>query len=267
MAITNATPSVQLYSVNDKMTEDMDGTLARLSQIGFTCVEAFDFVRRADELKASFDKYGLESPTGHAMLVAESITFGEHTMQAPAWEDVFAAAQTLGMKYVIDPFVLPPEWETLEGVQKTADRLNEAAKKAAEYGIKVGYHNHDQELRPQIDGVPALVKLAELLDPEVVLEVDLFWATAAGVDLVELLNTLGERVIAVHVKDGPIDESIGVVYGNVPTNQLPAGQGDVPLSAALNAAPWVQYAVIEFDGCETDVLDAVEQSYKFLTEN
>jgi hypothetical protein len=50
----------------------------------------------------------------------------------------------------------------------------------------------------------------------------------------------------------------------VPTDQTPAGQGDVRLAEALAAAPALQYAVIEFDGYDGDVFDGVEQSYRWL---
>ena len=61
--------SVQLYSVYPQLEADLDGTLATLAGIGFTNVEAFDFVRRVDALKASFEKHGLVSRTAHAILV------------------------------------------------------------------------------------------------------------------------------------------------------------------------------------------------------
>ena len=38
--------SVQLYAVKDQLTDDLDGTLARLSGMGLRHVEAFNFVAR-----------------------------------------------------------------------------------------------------------------------------------------------------------------------------------------------------------------------------
>ena len=51
--------SVQLYSIHRDLAADLDGSLARLADIGLRTVEAFDFVRRADALKESFDRHGL----------------------------------------------------------------------------------------------------------------------------------------------------------------------------------------------------------------
>ena len=258
------TISLQLYTVNAALEPDLDGGLARLAAIGLDTVEAFDFVGRAPELKAAFDRHGISAKTGHAFLVSEQIPLPDGTvMTAPTHAEVFAAATTLGLEIVIDPFVAPDEWTTREGVERIAERLNAAAAEAAEHGLLVGYHNHDHELRPQIDGVPALEHLAGLLDDRVVLEVDLYWATAAGVDAPALLERLGDRVVAVHVKDGPMRGDVSTA--NVPTDQTPAGQGDVPLAAALAAVEHLRYAVIEFDGQQGDVFEAVAASHAWLS--
>ena len=79
-----------------------------------------------------------------------------------------------------------------------------------------------------------------LLDPRVVLEVDLYWVARAGVDSPTLLRTLGDRVVAVHVKDGTLDPAAIAAYP--PADQVPAGQGAVPLAEALAAASALEFA-------------------------
>ncbi len=256
--------SVQLYSIHAELDADLDGSLARLAETGLTTVEAFDFVRRADALKASFDRYGLKSPTAHAVLIEEDVTTPDGLLTVPPVEEVFAAARTLGVEVVIDPYVPAEHWETREDVQRNADRLNAAAALAAEQGLKVGYHNHDHELSMTIDGTPVLEVFAGLLDPSVLLEVDLYWATAGGVDPVQLLERLGDRVVAVHAKDGPIVP--GTTSRNLPKTQQPAGQGDVPLAEVLASAKDVKYAVIEFDHYEGDTFAGIAQSYGWLRQ-
>ncbi len=255
--------SLQLYTVDKALAPDLDGGVARLAAIGFDTVEAFAFVGRAAELRTAFDAHGISARTGHAFLVEESIPLPDGTvMTAPSHAETFAEASALGLEIVIDPFVGPDHWTTREGVERVAARLNAAAEEAAGHGLRVGYHNHDHELRPHIDGKPALQVLAELLDPRVVLELDLYWASAAGIDLVPFIEELGDRIVAVHVKDGPMRE--GISTAQVPTDQTPAGQGDVQLADALAAASSLEYAVIEFDGFDGEIFDGVEQSYRWL---
>lgn len=55
--------SVQLYTVREALTEDVDGTLARIAEIGYKLVEPFGFQKFFDGLSAGLSKYGLSAPT------------------------------------------------------------------------------------------------------------------------------------------------------------------------------------------------------------
>ena len=262
-----ALTSVQLFTVKDALEADLDGTLAEVARRGFTAVEPYDFVRRAPELAASLTAQGLAAPTGHAFLASTSFVNPDGsgtTLPVPTPDQVFDAAEVLGMGTVIDPYTEPARWETRAQIEETARLLNAAAEIAAARGLRVGYHNHAHELEAQIDGRTGLDVLAELLDPRVVLEVDLYWAARAGVDPAELLERLGDRVIAVHVKDGTLDPEVIKAYP--PADQVPAGTGRVPLGAALDAASALEFAIVEYDAYAGDLFDGIEQSRRFLDE-
>jgi sugar phosphate isomerase/epimerase len=246
------------------LDQDLNGALGRIAAIGLRNVEAFDFVRRADALKESMDRHGLSAPTAHAIIIEdEGVTTPDGLLSVPPAEETFDAAARLGVQVVIDPFVAPSRWTSLSDVQRNAESLNARATQAASHWLQVGYHNHDHELSSQIDGRPALEVFADLLDPTVLLEVDLYWAAASGVDPVDLVQRLGDRVHAVHVKDGPMRPDI--TTRPMPQDQLPAGRGDVPLKAALSASTNLAYAVIEFDHYEGDIYEGITDSYKFLS--
>ena len=259
--------SVQLFTVNAALEADLDGTLAAIAARGFTAVEPYDFVRRAEPLAASLTAHGLAAPTGHAFLASESFVLPDGsgtTVPVPSPEEVFAAAKTLGMTTVIDPYTAPDRWTSVEQIEHTAGLLNAAAEIGVAHGIRVGYHNHAHELEARFDGVSGLELLASLLDPRVVLEVDLYWVARAGVDSPTLLRTLGDRVIAVHVKDGTLDPEAVAAYP--PADQVPAGQGAVPLAEALDAASALEFAIVEFDHYDGDIFEAIEASRVFLDE-
>lgn len=260
--MTTPAISIQLWTVRDQLEADLDGTLEKLAAIGFTNVEAFGFVSRADELAAAFARHGISSPTGHASLASGTENPFDSSIKVPTADEVFAAAKTLGMTTVIDPFVAPDRWESIEEIQKTADALNAAAATAAEHGITVGYHNHNQEFLAKIDDRFALEVFADLLDERVVLELDVYWASAGGADIVELLQRLGDRVVALHIKDGTLEPIPSI--GQVPTDQVPAGEGVVALSEALDTAANLQYAIIEFDAYSGDIWQGVTTGYEFL---
>ena len=262
-----ARTSVQLFTVKDALEADLDGTLAEVARRGFTAVEPYDFVRRATPLAAALSAHGLTAPTGHAFLASASFVNPDGsgtTVPVPTPDEVFDAAETLGMTTIIDPYTEPARWETREQVEETARLLNAAAEIAAARGLRVGYHNHAHELEAQFDGQTGLDLLAELLDPRVVLEVDLYWAARAGVDPAALLTRLGDRVVAVHVKDGTLDPEAVQAYP--PADQVPAGSGRVPLAEALDAASALEFAIVEFDAYAGDLFDGIEQSRRFLDE-
>lgn len=262
-----ALTSVQLFTVKDALEADLDGTLAEVARRGFTAVEPYDFVRRAAPLAAALTAHGLAAPTGHAFLASESFVNPDGSgtkLPVPTPDEVFDAADTLGMGTVIDPYTEPARWESREQVEETARLLNAAAEIAAARGLRVGYHNHAHELEAQFDGITGLELLAELLDPRVVLEVDLYWAARAGVDPAALLAKLGDRVVAVHVKDGTLDPEAVKAYP--PADQVPAGTGVVPLDEALAAASALEFAIVEYDAYAGDLFDGIEQSRRFLDE-
>jgi sugar phosphate isomerase/epimerase len=235
-------PSVQLYTVRAALQADFQGTLARLADFGYTQVEPFAFVDFLDELRR-LPEYGLTAPTTHVALLK-----GDQ-------DRIFAAATELGVQTVIDPMSDRNRWEDPEYVTSIADGLNAAAERARAHGLRVGYHNHHFELASKIDGRHALEFLAERLSPEVVLEVDTYWAYAGGADVPALLQRLGDRVVALHIKDGD---------GTLDTKkQVPVGSGQLPVWDFIAAAPHA-LPVVELDDSEQDLVEATGTSREYL---
>ncbi|MDQ0662085.1 sugar phosphate isomerase/epimerase [Arthrobacter ulcerisalmonis] len=236
--------SLQLYTVRNAISEDLPGTIKRVAEIGFTQVEPYNFVATAKELGAALKENGLTAPSGHAPLMSQD------------QDEIFAAAKELGITTVIDPFLPAEHWQKAEDIQATAEKLNAAAKKGAEYGIRVGYHNHAWELESTVEGRTALEYFESLLDPELVLEVDTYWAAVGGQDPVELLTRLGDRVKFIHIKDGPLNKDNKA--------QQPAGQGKVPVMDVIAAAKSLEVGVVEFDDYAGDIFEGINESLSFL---
>ncbi len=239
-------PSVQLYTVRDAVAENLDAALAGVVAAGFTQVEPYGFHERADEFVELLAKHNLNAPTAHAMMVDQD------------YEPMLAAAAKIGVKTLIDPFTVPERWTNKEDVLKIAASINEINAKAKQYGLTIGYHNHNWEFSNIIDGRPALYTFIDALDSDVVLEIDTYWVEVGGQSAPAVLRELGNRVVAIHVKDGTKD-------GNVEA-QVPAGQGQIPIREVLAAAPNA-LPVIEFDFYTGgDVFDGIKQSLTFVNE-
>ena len=237
--------SVQLYSVRGPLAADFQGTVARLREIGFTRVEPFGMLDFTGELKVALTDNELSAPTTH-----QSLADGDLGR-------IFDTAADLGIGTVIHPFTPPTQWSTRDDVERVAELLNSAAEQAATSGLRVAYHNHDWEVRLELDGRSSLELLADLVDPSVALEVDTYWAAVGGQDVPALLGALGERVVALHLKDGPLT--------GVTADQLPLGSGELPAAQVLAAATALEVPVIEFDAYAGDIFDGVAAAYAYAT--
>lgn len=259
--MTIPTISLQAYSVGAQLEADAAETLRRLAGYGYRNLEPI-LQSASSELLAILDDLGFGLPTAHASYLFESIHLPDGTtMTIPDAAETFSAAAAAGVGCVIDPYVAPSEWQTHDGIRSIARRFNDRAAEAQGHGLIAGYHNHGHEIATKVDGRHALEVLADHLDDGVVLELDLFWAAVGGADVPALVDALGARVIAVHVKDGILGTDDPVAH------QTPAGQGDVPLAEALDAARHLRYAVVEFDlGYPGDVMQAAGESYRFLAD-
>jgi sugar phosphate isomerase/epimerase len=239
--------SVQLYTVREAMQADLVGTLERIGTIGFDQVEPYNFTAfptLGDALRSA----GLTAPTTHGHFVG----LGDSEL-----DDLFASAKSLGIQRVIDPHVPAERWTTAESVAEIAVQLNAAAEVAARHGVSVGYHNHAHELESIIDGRTSLEVLSDSLADDVALEVDTYWAAVGGADPVALLGRLGERVVAIHVKDGAGTPE--------PQDQTAVGQGTLPIRQIVEAAPATALRVIELDDSRGDRFQAVADSFAYLT--
>jgi sugar phosphate isomerase/epimerase len=236
--------AIQLYTLRNALQDDLPGTIKKVADIGFTQVEPYDFVATAQELGAALKANGLTSPSGHAPLLSQD------------QDAIFAAAKELGITTVIDPYLPAGHWQSAGDIRATAAKLNAAARKGAEYGIRVGYHNHQWELESIIDGQTALERFAGLLDPELVLEVDTYWVAVGGQDPVELLQRLGDRVKFIHIKDGPLNTDTKA--------QLPAGQGKIAVWDVIAAATSLEVGVVEFDDYSGDIFEGIAESLAYL---
>jgi sugar phosphate isomerase/epimerase len=238
--------SVQLYSVREALAKDLPGTLRRVRSVGYRNVELYGFVDLADQYSELLPSIGLVAQSAHARLLDHDVS------------DIFGAAEKIGVTTVIDPHIDGERWTARDDIAKAAASLNEIAKVGADHGLVIGYHNHWWETENRLDGTPALEIFADHLDADVVLEVDTYWAEVGGVSAAALLRRLGERVQFIHVKDGALTHD--------GQDQVAVGSGDLNIPEILAAAPQA-LRVVELDGFNGDVFDALRDSYAYLVAN
>jgi sugar phosphate isomerase/epimerase len=238
--------ALQLYTFRDELAADRPGVLRQLAGFGYRAVEPYDVLTDPDALRAELDAAGLTVCSVHTR------PFGDQA------EAAFRGTRTVGADTVIVPFIPPERFADADAIGAVAGELNDAAARAAEHGLRLGYHNHDFELSTLVGGRPALEVLAGQLDPEVILEVDTYWAAVGGQQVPELLGRLGSRVRYLHVKDGPVTKA---------DPNTAVGSGKMPVAEILTASDWVEWNVVEFDACATDLPKAVADSLTWLVSH
>ena len=149
-------------------------------------------------------------------------------------------------------------WNFVGAVEQSAEDLNAANELAQARRIRLGYHNHYWEFSTKLDGVAAHKKLYSMLDDSVFAEIDTYWALVGGADPAAVLKGLGARAPFIHVKDGPADD---------PTSDMVAvGTGALDAPSVVTATSEMEWHIVELDRCATDMFEAVEKSFRFLTE-
>jgi sugar phosphate isomerase/epimerase len=242
----NAAPlGVQLYSVRDDIgPDDLDATLHRLAAMGFTHVEPYRILDDPGGLAAALAGTGLTATAAHANVVTEDR------------EALLTAARRLGLTELIVPWTDPDGLRDRAGVEALAVAINDAAHRAADDGVAIGYHNHDFEFRQRVAGVPAYEVLVDALDDGVFLEVDTHWAAVGGADVFELLPRLAGRIRYLHVTNEPPDDDDPPTLGVDVTGRM---DEVIALGRQIAAMP-----VLEVVVHEGDVFPALERNAEFF---
>ena len=229
---------VQMWSIHDLWKKNPAVAFRRLKAIGYDGVQSIGFYfMNHGELEKMLDDNGLrivDMPFRMSMVTPEK--FNEY----------LEFCERFSIDFVYQPmakFTTGAEW------RKHADWLMELSAKFRCHGIRVGYHNHQHELRQHFDGK---TPMEYLYDAGLNMELDVGHVKLAGADPVRWLEKLNGRVPSIHAKPGGGD-SVG-------------GKGDAndwQAIFAASASAGAKWAVVE---CETrrNTYEDVEASMSYL---
>jgi sugar phosphate isomerase/epimerase len=237
---------LMLYTLRTECDRDLVGTLRAVREIGYQGVELWELHGHdAHDLRALLDDLGLEVCGRHVLL--DAIESDLDTLA----EDLRA----VGTDRLVLGWIPPPA--TAAEADAVVGRIAAIAPRVRDAGLRLGFHNHDAELRQLDDGRTVLDRLAALGN-ELFFEVDLGWAWFAGVDAAGLVERLAPRVPLVHVKD---------LAPEAEQRFVPVGDGDVGYPELLPAIEGlgVEWLLVEQDETDGPPLDAVRRSFEALT--
>ncbi|MBT8337879.1 MAG: sugar phosphate isomerase/epimerase [Gemmatimonadetes bacterium] len=238
---------VQLYTLRDRMSEDVARTLDEVAGIGYREVEfAGLFGHPARRVAEMLETSGLRAPSTHVPL--ERLDSG--------LDALLDEAETLGHEWLVVPSV-PGDLFNPDGFRRMAEVLNRAGEETAPRGIGVAFHNHDREFADLGNGETGMGILLERGRPGLVsFQLDLFWTVHAGEDPLAWFADHSGRFASVHAKDRTADGAMVAV-----------GDGVIDFATVLAAgeAAGVRHVFIEHDRPE-DSLMSVARSYRALSQ-
>lgn len=265
---------LQLYSIRDRMTEDMDAALKAVKEMGYDYVEFAGFYgHTAEEVKAILDKYELTAISVHQPI--------DPFLEDP--DGIIEYFKTVGVKFAVIPWYEVEKFKGTEGWEKTVASFTAYGKALRENGIQLLYHNHDFEFNKfeekyLLDWLYEEIP-AECLQPQI----DTCWVHYAGEDPAEYMRKYSGRLEVLHLKDFECEKlGSGHVYALIDDNGeekekpskeeagfrfRPLGQGIQNFVEILAAAEetGVEYIIVEQDQCyDTPTLEAAKMSRDYL---
>ncbi len=184
-----------------------------------------------------------------------------------ALEEAIASLKEAGVEYFVVRYIEPgARGDGEDFYRRTADRMNRAGELCRKAGMKLAYHNHAFEFggRP---GLRPIEIFRERLDPKLVLlELDVFWASVAGQDPLEVMKQWKGRLGPLHLGDKARGVKPQADEAILPGAAVELGAGELELPAILKAAgnAGVHSYFVEHENMEGDPLESLRKSFAYL---
>lgn len=194
-------PGIQLYTVRDAMKANAKDTLAQVAKLGYKNLELAGYSNgkfygmEPSEFKKVVEGNGMKVISSHTGVEVKGVDTGNAQKMA---ED----HAKIGVKYCVQPWLVEERRKSADSYKKFVDELNLVAEVMKKSGIRFGYHNHDFEFKPVDNVIPFYDIYLKNADPKLMtFELDLYWATKAGHNPVDIFKKYPGRFELWHVKD------------------------------------------------------------------
>ncbi len=276
----------QLYTVRElcQTEEGLAQTLAALAKIGYRNVQisGVSAAIPAAVIRRICDENGMKIIVTHTP--PQDILHNT--------DKVIADHQIMGARYVglgmmpmsylaIDPAVSLYDPQAMGSAEDTARFIADfapAIARLAAAGLKFVYHNHHFEFE-KYDGKTVMDIMLEGFAPDQVdILLDTFWLQFSGVDVTAWIRRLKGRLPVVHLKDlaivnkleVPASKGNAVSFSSILGRQqimAPVGSGNMNFPGIIAACEeaGTEYLMVEQDICLGDPIDALRQSYEYLS--
>lgn len=249
---------LELYSLRKELDRDVPGALALARKMGFAEVEvAMLHNLSAKEFAAALKAAGLKA-------TSVAVTYEELQTKRDLVKERAAA---FGAKWVMLAWIPHDGDFTVEIAKRVAGEMNEWGESLGKNGMRLAYHPHGYEFRPESGGSAFDVLVKETNPKTVFFEVDTFWAEVAGQNSAQLITRLGSRVRLLHLKDLRKGAQTGVFTGAAADEDCVAlGDGVIDWRETLAAARKAGVEKYFIEDESPAVEEQVPRSLEFLAK-
>ena len=237
--------ALQLFTIREELNDDFETGVRRIADMGYVGVEPAGFPgTNPQEAAKLFKELDLAVPSAHVA-----------TPVGKAKQQSLDTMRALGSTRIVSS-MRPDDVLTVDLTKKTCEKLNDASAAAVENGMTFAIHNHWWEFLP-LDNRHVYEVMLDYLAPEILFEVDTYWVQTAGMNPATVVRELGARAPLLHVKDGPCTKG---------ESMTAVGDGTMDFHSIVEAGgTTVEWMIVELDRCDTNMMEAVQKSYAYLT--
>jgi len=245
---------LQLYSLRDDIKTDVPGIIKKVSEMGYTTVEAAGYGNgkfygmAPQDFKKLVNDNGLKFIASHTGQALPDAANWDKTMAW--WDQCIDAHKAAGVKYIVQPFMDDKGYGSLADLKRYCDYFNAVGEKCKAKGIKFGYHNHDKEFG-DVDGVTRYDYMLQNTDPKkVFFEIDLYWIMIGNKSAIHYFKKYPGRFILWHVKD---EKELGE-----------SGKMDFKAIFQNAKGSGMKHIIVEVERYNLPPVESVKKSYDFL---
>lgn len=252
------TLGIQLYTVRDAISANLEKTLERLAGLGFTRLEIYGyngtfFGKTRNEFQAILKNTGLKVISSHH---TTGILHNDLGTLLNSWEQSVEDLHLVGAEYMVCSYLFPEE-RTIENYKKLPELLNRSGEITRKAGIQFAYHNHDFEFEKFDESGNVYDFLLKHASPELVkMELDLYWMAKAGIDPLTYFNRYPKRFPLWHVKDMKAGSKDFAEIGN--------GTIDFKKFFEAREKAGLEYWFLEQDSSDKDMFESILQSKNYM---
>ena len=219
---------IQLYSVKDELPKDFEGTLKKLSAMGYSEVEPYGFNgdkflgHTMKELSVIVKDMGMTISSTHtgSGILPEDINAKEWDF----WKKCAGSLKSGGGKWAVQAGF--PGAESLDDLNRIVAHFNRVGEVCKKEGVKFAFHNHHAEFG-EIEGEIILDFLIKNTDPELVyFQLDMGHTVNGGGDCIHYLRDFPGRIPLWHASD----------FDASSRKYIEVGSGSVPYPAMFELA-------------------------------